>query len=373
MTSARGAVLREGGRPRPYAASRPLGVEELTLDAPAPREVLVRIDAAGVCHSDLSVVDGTRPRPLPMLLGHEAAGTVVDAGAGAVGVSAGDRVVLVFVPACGLCSRCGSGKPALCPQAARASQQGHLLGGGTRVADAYGPVNHHLGVSAFAEMAVVARESLVPIPGGVPAEIAALFGCAALTGFGAVVNTAEVRAGESVAVFGLGGVGLSAVMAAVAVAAVPVVGVDPDPGKRQVAERLGAVSLHPEDIQARGKSSGDTFDCTIEAAGRPDAMSSAIAATARGGRVVMVGLPDPSASVALNPTSVVSNEIQILGCYMGSSVPARDVPRMITLWKARRFPVENLLGDVIGLDDLNTALDRLASGTVVRQIVNPRQ
>src|SRR4051794_28448115 len=211
----RAAVLTRAGAPRPYAGSTPLTVADVELAAPGPGELLVRVAAAGVCHSDLSVVDGNRLRPLPMALGHEAAGEVVGCGPEVTGVRPGDHVVLVFVPAYGQCAFCRTGTPALCTAGAAANGAGTLLRGGRRLRWRGGELHHHLGVSAFAEYAVVDRASAVVIEPDVPWPVAALFGCALLTGVGAVRNSAAVQPGESVAVYGLGGVGLSAVLGAV--------------------------------------------------------------------------------------------------------------------------------------------------------------
>src|SRR5690349_21656220 len=201
-----GAVLREMGKPAPYAQSQPLRIESLSLDPPGAGELLVRVLAAGLCHSDLSVIDGSRPRVMPMVLGHEAAGEVVEVGPDAEDFKPGDHVVMAFVPACGHCEPCANSRPALCEPGAAANLEGTLLEGDRRWSDASGDLNHHLGVSAFADHIVVSSHSAVRIDDSLPFEIAALFGCAVLTGVGAALNSARIAEGESVAVFGLGGV-----------------------------------------------------------------------------------------------------------------------------------------------------------------------
>ncbi|MBC7495909.1 MAG: alcohol dehydrogenase catalytic domain-containing protein, partial [Sphingomonadaceae bacterium] len=193
------AILDEHGIAAPYAATRPLRLATLDLAAPRPGELLLRIDAAGVCHSDLSVVNGDRVRPVPMALGHEAAATVLATGSALSEFAVGDRVVLSFLPACGRCERCVAGEGYLCAVATAANGKGEMIGGGHRLSEGDTPVFHHLGVSAFATHAVVDERSAVRIDGDIPPEIAALFGCAVLTGVGAVVNAAKVRPGESVA------------------------------------------------------------------------------------------------------------------------------------------------------------------------------
>ncbi len=246
---------------------------ELELQGPGPGELLVQIRAAGVCHSDLSVVNGARVRPVPMALGHECAGVVVESRAD--GVRAGDHVILTFVPRCGHCIGCKAGRPALCTEAARANGAGELLRGGRRLMWRGVPVHHHLGVSAFADHAVVDRGSVVVIPKDIPLDLAALFGCAVLTGAGAVFNTARVRPGDTVAVWGLGGVGMAAVMAAVAANAITVIAIDPDRGKRDLALEVGATA----------------------------ALKEAFDVTARGGMTVTVGLPDQCDTDDLAPAA----------------------------------------------------------------------
>ena len=346
--------------------TRPLTIEELELAPPRAGELQLRVAAAGLCHSDLSVVDGTRPRPVPMVLGHEAAGVVEAVGPGVGDVRVGDHVVLSFVPSCGLCPECAGGEPILCAAAAAANGEGRLLGGGPRFSSNGGEVHHHLGVSAFSERIVVARSSAVVVDPAVPLDIAALFGCAVVTGAGAVLNTAGVRPGDSVAVFGLGGVGLAAVMAAALAGAQPLVAVDPVEFKRELALELGATAaLHPDevgDLRARH---------AFEAAGAPAVLAAAYAATARGGTTGAIGLPHPSRELTLNALSLVAESRTLKGSYLGSAVPQRDIPLLISLWQAGRLPVERLRGDTVGLDDLNGALDALAAGEVVRQIVVP--
>src|SRR5512133_1817097 len=236
----RAAVLNAIGLPRPYAISKPLTITELILDRPGHGEVLVRVAAAGLCHSDLSVINGDRPRPMPMALGHEAAGVVQEVGAGVTDLTVGDHVVVVFVPSCGHCAPCAEGRPALCEPGAAANGAGTLLSGARRLAHDGKPLNHHLGCSVFAEYATVSRHSLVRIDPEVPLAEAALFGCAVLTGVGAVVNTAQVRMGSSVAVIGLGGVGLAAVLGAQAAGARQIIAIDLAEDKLRQALSLGA-------------------------------------------------------------------------------------------------------------------------------------
>ena len=367
------AVLDKIGATGPFAQTRPLRLAELELDAPRPGELLVRIDAAGLCHSDLSVVNGDRPRPMPMALGHEASATVVEAGDPDGAFAPGDRVVLAFLPACGQCPSCGSGQGYLCQPAATANGEGRLLRGGRRLHEGEVVVQHHLGVSAFATHAVVDARSAVKIADDVKPEIAALFGCAVLTGVGAVMNTAVVRPGESVVVYGLGGVGLSAVLGAVAAGAQPVIAVDPVASKRELALELGAAAaVAPEEAaEAIARLTGGGADVAVESVGKAAVLAAAYKVTRRGGRTVTVGLPNPAEMLSIPAVSLVGDGKTLMGSYMGSSIPSRDVPRYIALWRAGRLPVERLLTSVSPLPDFNRLLDELAAGAAIRQIMLP--
>ncbi|MFZ2998645.1 alcohol dehydrogenase catalytic domain-containing protein [Sphingobium sp.] len=369
------AVLdRSGDNARPYADTPPLRLAELELDAPRPGELLVRIDAAGLCHSDLSVVNGDRPRPMPMALGHEATGIVEATGTpDDSGFAVGDRVVLAFLPSCGECVRCRSGEPYMCGVGAAANGEGRLLNGGRRLHDHGTDVHHHLGCSAFATYAVVDRRSAVKIDRDIPAEIAALFGCAILTGAGAVMNSAQLRPGETVLVYGLGGVGLSALLAARASGASTILAVDPSAEKRAIAIELGAQAAAPDDVAALLPTlfPDGGPDVVVETVGKAVVLKAAWAAVRRGGRVVTVGLPNPKEIFDIPAISPVADGKTLIGSYMGSSVPARDIPRYIALWRAGRLPVEKLLTSVSPLSDINSLLDTLADGQAIRQVMVP--
>jgi alcohol dehydrogenase len=365
----RAAVLEEMGRPAPYARSRPLEVRELGLGDPGPGELLVRVGAAGLCHSDLSVIDGSRPRVMPMALGHEAAGEVLAAGPQTTGFAPGDRVALAFVPVCGSCRPCLDGRAALCEPGAAANAAGTLICGERRWSDG---VHHHLGVSAFAEHIVVSAASAVKVPRDLPYEIAALFGCAVLTGVGAVVNAARPRVGESVAVFGLGGVGLSAVLGAVVAGAGTIVAIDVVQDKLELARGLGATVTLPAGegvVEAVREATGGGADHVIETVGSAAVLQQAYGATRRGGQTVTVGLPHPQQTLTLQAVSLVAEERILRGSYLGSCVPARDIPRFVELHRAGRLPVERLLTHRLGLEEVNEGFDRLASGEAVRQVV----
>ncbi|ADU51905.1 Alcohol dehydrogenase zinc-binding domain protein [Thermaerobacter marianensis DSM 12885] len=371
----RAAILVEMGRPRPYTESHPVVVDEVDLDGPGYGEVLVELKAAGICHSDLSVVDGSRPRPTPMVLGHEAAGIVRETGPGVTSLQPGDHVVFTFVPMCGRCMYCTGGRPALCELGNAANARGELLRGGRRFHRHGQPVHHHLGVSAFSQFTVAAEESLIKIDPDVPFEVAAVFGCAVMTGVGAVVNTARVEPGSSVAVFGLGGVGLAAVMGAVAAGAYPVVAVDVLPEKLEHARALGATHVvnarEADAVEAVRDLTGGGADYAIEAAGNADVLAQAYRATRRGGTTITVGLPHPEAALSIPAVTVTAEERVLRGSYMGSAVPRRDLPRFLRLFRAGRLPVDRLITHRIGLDEINQGFDRLAAGEAVRQVVLP--
>ncbi len=370
----RAAVLRRIGLPAPYAESRPLSVEEVELADPGPGELRVKIHAAGLCHSDLSAINGDRPWPVPIVVGHEAAAEVVEVGAGVLDVKVGDHVVLIFRPSCGVCSDCSVGRPALCGPGGEANGSGSLLGGYKRLSLAGGgTLNHHLGCAAFAEYATVSRRSVVPIDPALPWEQAALFGCAVLTGAGAVFNTARIEAGARTAVVGLGGVGFSSLLAAVAAGARDVVAVDMLPAKLELAKQLGATHVfdaRDPDVVAKVKAAtGGGVDYAFEMAGVVPALELAYRITRRGGTTVTAGLPNPAANWPLQAVSLIAEERTLKGSYIGSCVPSRDVPRFVAMFRGGRLPVDRLLSERIRLDDINPALDRLARGESIRQVI----
>jgi alcohol dehydrogenase len=368
----RSAVLREAGLARPYAQSRPLTIESLRATAPRAGEVGVRIVRASLCHSDLSVINGSRPRPLPMAIGHEAAGVVDVVGEGVTGIVPGDHVVLVFVPSCGHCRACSAGRPALCYRAAVANGSGDLLHGDAVMTDASGQrVNHHLGVSGFADYAVVAEESLVVIDKDVPFDVAAMFGCAALTGMGAVLNTAAMRPDQSLIVFGLGAVGLTAIMAAAQIDGTTVIAIDPNLDKHSLALQAGANYVGTPDEAAAlvAAHAGDGVDVAVEAVGSARVMEACLSLLTRGGALVSVGLPHPDQLLTTQAVQFAGTGKRLLGCYMGDAVPSRDIPAYIEMWQAGRLPMELLHSDTVPLDKINEALDALADGLVVRRVI----
>ena len=369
----RAAVLRAMGAAYPYADSRPLQIEEVDLAPPGPGEVLIRIAAAGLCHSDLSVINGDRPRPMPMALGHEASAVVVACGDGVHELAPDDHVVVVFMPSCGHCQPCAGGRPALCEPGAAANGAGTLLSGARRISHVGAPLNHHLGCSVFADHAVVSRHSVVKIPADIPLVEAALFGCAVLTGVGAVINTAKLQAGQSAAVIGLGGVGLAALLGAHAAGARQLVAVDLSDDKLEHARSLGAThtvnARAPDAVEQVRALSGGGVEFAFEFAGSIRALEMAYAVTARGGTTVTAGLPPAGATMALPAVSLVAEERTLKGSYIGTCVPSRDIPRYIELYRQGRLPVDRLLSGRMGLEEINLGFDLLHEGKAIRQVV----
>jgi alcohol dehydrogenase len=369
----RAAVLTAMGASRPYARSRPLALQEVTLDPPGRDEVLIAVRAAGLCHSDLSVIDGNRPRPLPMVLGHECAGVVEALGPGVTDLRVGEHVVAAFVPSCRHCEPCTRGRPALCEPGAASNTAGTLLGGARRLRRDATPLNHHLGVSAFADHAVLSRRSLVRVDAALPFEQAALFGCAVTTGVGAVVNTAHVEPGARIAVIGLGGVGLAALLGARAAAAAVRVAVDLSQEKLALARELGATHTcdanDPQAVEFVRDLTAGGVDFAFEMAGSTRALEFAYRITRRGGTTVSAGLAHPQSRLSIPHVELVAEERTLKGSYLGSADPQRDIPRFIDWFRAGRLPVERLLSARLALEDINQAFDALADGHGVRQVV----
>lgn len=370
----RAAVLHEMGKERPYTSSKPLTIETVDLQPPQPGEVLVRIKAAGLCHSDLSVIDGNRPRQMPMVLGHEAAGEVVELGPGVTDLAVGDHVVFSFLPICGHCMPCMTGRPALCENGLASNNRGELLEGGLRLQDSQEhPVHHHMGVSGFAEYSVVSRKSIVKIDPTLPFDIAALFGCAIMTGVGAVINTAKLTLGETVLITGMGGIGFAALLGALAGGASKIIVADVNKDKLAKALELGAHaaidSSQPDAVEQVKDLTRGGVNIGFEFAGVVPALEFTYQATARGGKTVTAGLPHPSKMMQLSPTKLVADERTLQGSYIGSCIPARDIPAYISLYQAGRLPVDKLMTHKLRVEDINEGFERLAKGEAIRQII----
>jgi S-(hydroxymethyl)glutathione dehydrogenase / alcohol dehydrogenase len=360
------AVFREPGQP--------VEVCDVELEPPHAGEALVRIAACGVCASDLHVVDGDLPEPVPLVLGHEASGVVVDIGPGVQRVGVGDHVVLALVPSCGKCAACLRGRPNFCELGGRMAATGTLADGSSRLSIRGETLHHFNSVSSFAEYAVVPESVAVPIRRDVPLDVAALFGCAVLTGWGAVTRTAGVEEGASVAVWGCGGVGLSAVQAARLAGARPIVAVDVRPEKLELAERLGAtatVQARPTADTARRVrhlAGGGGVDYAFEAIGREETIREAWNAVRPGGTAVVIGLPPKGSTLTIDTWGFI-NEKTLKGCYLGSVRLDEDVPRLVDLYAAGELRLDELVSDRIALAGLPQAFERLRAGEALRQLV----
>lgn len=361
-----GAVLETMGLPRPYVESQPLKIMQLELDDPGPNEVLIKIGAAGLCHSDLSVVEGNRPRQMPMLIGHEASGTVVSVGEGVIDLLPGQQVSTVFLPRCEQCENCRTNGKIPCAPGSAVNNAGLLVGNNIRLHDGKRDVYHHAGVSSFATHAVLHRSSVVPVGNDVPPEVAAVLGCAVLTGGGAVINAGNPQMGDDVIVVGLGGVGMAALITAVSLNKGKVIGIDANPDKLTLARDFGAAETYTPNAAI---AAGIKAAVVVEAAGHPKAFESAVQLTGVGGTTVTVGLPSPDARSTITPLGITAEARTIVGSYLGSAVPARDIPIYEQLWREGKLPVEKLISGRISLNEVNRGLDELADGHAVRQII----
>jgi S-(hydroxymethyl)glutathione dehydrogenase/alcohol dehydrogenase len=359
------AVLWEPGTP----------AEVLAVEL-APRqegEVLVKIAACGVCATDLHVVDGDLPQPLPLVLGHEASGVVVETGPAARRLTAGDHVVLALVPSCGSCGACAAGRPNFCELGARMAATGTLADGTSRLSANGTRLHHFNAVSGFAEYAVVPESVAVPIRRDVPLDVAALVGCSALTGYGAVANTAAVEEGASVAVWGCGGVGLNVVQAARLAGAGRIVAVDTRPEKLALALRMGATdTVHAAPAGGThelvtGLVAGGV-DYAFEAIGREETIREAWEAVRPGGTVVVVGLMRKGSALTIDPWGFI-REKTLKGCFLGSARIDLDIPRLVDLYHEGRLELDGLVSRRLVLDELPDAFERLRAGDAVRQLV----
>jgi Zn-dependent alcohol dehydrogenase len=372
-TRMRAAVLREFGAP--------LAVEELDVADPGRGELLVEIVAAGVCHSDLHYLRGDLRCPLPVVPGHEGAGRIVALGPDLrEGFAVGDRVALLWRPNCGRCRQCVAGRPIMCEYGPVQAASGGLLDGTSRLSAAGETVHHLLGVSCFAERVVVPERSVVRVPDDVPAEIAAIAGCAVITGVGAVLNVIGACLGDAVVVIGAGGVGLSAVMGARAAGATTVVAVDVDADRLALARRLGAT--HAIDGSSGSIGGGDTVEqllalvpggvpWVVEAVGRPETLASAVAMLQQGGTAVAVGLGRVGQSVGIPVNDLVQKQKRVVGSLYGSSIPQLDLPRIFELYRRGALPLDELVGERFALEDIGAAFEALEHGSVGRSIVVP--
>ncbi|MFF4132769.1 Zn-dependent alcohol dehydrogenase [Streptomyces mirabilis] len=350
------------------AVGAPLEIAEIDLPAPGPGQVRVRLAAAGVCHSDLSLSDGTMRVPVPAVLGHEGAGTVVSVGEGVTGVEPGDGVVLNWAPSCGRCHACSLGEVWLCANA--------LTGAGdvyARRASDGSDLHPGLNVAAFAEETVVAAGCVLPVPDGVPLTDAALLGCAVLTGYGAVHHSARVRAGETVAVFGVGGVGLAALQAARIAGASQVIAVDISPEKESLAREAGAthyvVASDTTAREIRSLTGKQGVDVAVECVGRAVTIRAAWDSTRRGGRTTVVGIGGKDQQVSFNALEIFHWGRTLAGCVYGNSDPARDLPVLAEHVRAGRLDLGMLVTERIKLDGIAGAFENMVAGKGGRALV----
>jgi alcohol dehydrogenase len=354
----------------------PLVVEEIELAAPGPGEVLVRLGASGICHSDQNAIDGSDPVPFPSVLGHEGAGVVEAVGPGVRRVAVGDHVALSWMPSCGECEECLRELPHLCSTARVPMGLGMLLDGTSRLSRAGQTIHHYSFISSFAQACVLPERSCVPIPRDVPFAVAGLVGCAISTGIGAVWRTAGVRPGDRVAIVGCGGVGLSALLGALAAGAGMVIAVDVTPRKLEFAEDLGATATvawagSPEATAvAVREASGGGVDYAIEATGRTEAMLAAFLSTRARGAAVLIGIPRPDATLALPALSIPRMERRVLGSIYGSTYPERDFALTLDLYRSGRLPLDRLITHRVPLERVQHGMDLLLSGEAIRAVVD---
>ncbi|MFD8423782.1 Zn-dependent alcohol dehydrogenase [Streptomyces sp. NPDC059466] len=350
------------------AVGAPLEIAEIDLPAPGPGQVRVRLAAAGVCHSDLSLSDGTMRVPVPAVLGHEGAGTVVAVGEDVEGIAPGAAVVLNWAPSCGSCHACSLGEVWLCANA--------LTGAGNvyaRRASDGSDLHPGLNVAAFAEETVVAAGCVLPAPDGIPLTDAALLGCAVLTGYGAVHHSAGVRPGESVAVFGVGGVGLAALQAARIAGASKIVAVDVSPEKEALARAAGAtdyvVASETTAREIRALTGKQGVDVAVECVGRAVTIRAAWDSTRRGGRTTVVGIGGKDQQVTFNALEIFHWGRILAGCVYGNCDPARDLPVLAEHVRAGRLDLAMLVTERIGLEGIPGAFENMVAGKGGRAVV----
>lgn len=351
-----------------------LDIQDVEVAPPRAGEVLVRMGVAGVCHTDLHVMTGHVPAPLPAVLGHEGAGIVEAVGPGVTSLRPGDHVIPMWRLSCGECEYCTGGRPALCPAGTEIRTTGRLLDGTTRFALGDREIKHFCGVSTFSEFSVIPERALIKIPADLPLDRAALFGCAIICGVGAVFNAARVRPGSSVAVFGAGGVGLNVVQGAALAGAEQIIAVDLLDAKLEHARRFGAThtvnasSGTPVD-RVRALTGGRGVDYAFEAIGTPAVMRQAYDTLAKRGTAVIIGVTPRTAEVSVPTNPLVFEERTLTGSLYGASRPRTDILMLIDLYRAGRLKVDELLTRTYPLDEINEAYDALERGEVIRTAV----
>lgn len=357
------------------AVDEALVIDEVEIRGPRAGEVLVRIAHCGVCHSDLSVIDGGFPAPLPVVLGHEATGVVEDVGDGVTTVAPGDHVVLTPLPSCGRCYFCTRRQPTLCAAHSMALFTSTMSDGTTPLARDGQPVYRGLGTAAFAELAVMAEAGVVKIPADVDLGVACVLGCAVQTGVGAVLNTARVEEGATVVVLGAGGIGISATQGAVIAGASTIVVVEPDAARREAALGFGATHvLDPaaDDVATAGFDlTGVGFDYAFETAGKAALIEQAIGVVRPGGTIVCVGAPPIDEGITIpGVVGFTATEKRLVGCLLGSVQSQYDVPRLVALWQAGRLRLDEMVTGRFPLAKVNDAVDGARSLRGLRTVVD---
>ncbi|HEX2172091.1 MAG TPA: Zn-dependent alcohol dehydrogenase [Dehalococcoidia bacterium] len=356
-----------------YERGTPLKVEEIEILEPRQGEVLVRLGASGVCHSDLHVVNGQIPSPLPIILGHEAAGTVERVGEGVTVVKPGDHVVLSFMPSCGLCRYCTTGRPHLCDVGARSTAAGTLFDGTVRFRKGDQEIKHMSGVASFGQYTVANQESCIPIREDVPFDRACLVGCGVMTGVGAVINTAKVEPGSSVVVIGAGGVGLNVIQGAVLAGAEKIIAVDMLDNKLEMAQQFGATHVinagREDPARSVRRLTGGGADYAFEVIGNVKTIRQAYDAVQRGGTAVVVGVAAVGAEVGLPAFSLPMMEKTLKGSFYGSTRPRVDMPKLIDLYLAGKLKLDELITRTIPLDAVNEAFGAMERGEVARSVI----
>jgi S-(hydroxymethyl)glutathione dehydrogenase/alcohol dehydrogenase len=365
----RGAVL--------YEANTPLRIEDVSLDGPRDDEVLVRVAATGACHSDYHVMDGTwhgRGYPLPIILGHEAAGVVEKVGASVRTTQPGDHVILSFAPNCGRCRMCTIGRPNLCSN--MVCPPGRFHDGTRRHRKGELEINSFgRGMSSFAEYSIVHESAAIPLPKEVPMTVAALMGCAVMTGVGAVLNTAAVEPGSTVAVFATGGVGLNVVQGAVLANASRIIAVDLLDNKLDYASSFGATHTINAGRQnaveeIRELTDGLGVDYAFDAIGDARVSRACYDAVRRGGTAVVVGMAPTGTEIPI-PATIAGEEKVVKGCFYGSTRPAVDFPRLVDFYQRGALKLDGMITRTYSLDDINAAFDALGRGENARGVITP--
>lgn len=356
------------------APANDLVVDRVDIQEPRSGEVLVRLAANGVCHSDLNVIHGTQTTPMPIVLGHEGAGVVEAVGPHVTHVKVGDHVVLSWTPSCGQCAYCQSGHPNLCEVVYATMGNGTLFDGTSRLSRAGEVLFHYSFISSFAEYSVVPESGCVVIKSDIPLDKAALVGCAVMTGVGAAINTAHVYPGSVVVVIGAGGVGLNAIQGARLAGAATIVAVDVNPSKLVRARTFGATHVvNSTELNAvaavRELTRGMGADYTFEAVGRPETMRQSWEMARPGGTVVMVGIAPEGSELSLPANRVVREERRLVGSFYGSARPQIDMPMILNLYMAGKLMLDELVTHRFSLEQINEAVHALESGAAIRPVI----